>query len=153
MKKSTAVSLKTVLGIIAAITLFSLIKFPLTEGRAAKLDLLSIYADPLILFVYASSAAFFYGIYQAIRVTDFLSTSKTPVSSLQHALYQIQMCCAVLIACIASALAYIRFFLQGEDAAGPSMLGLITMLALAAVLTLVGRFQKRFAKPGSKQAR
>ena len=65
MKRSSTLFLKAILCLIAIVVLAGLIWFPQTEGRAANLDLISIYADPLIIYFYLASIPFFYGLYQA----------------------------------------------------------------------------------------
>ena len=49
MKKASTLFLKFVICLIAIAALIWLIWFPQLEGRAANLDLISIYTDPLII--------------------------------------------------------------------------------------------------------
>ena len=47
MKKSSTIFLQAVIVLIGIAALAIMIRFPQTEGRAANLDLFSIYADPM----------------------------------------------------------------------------------------------------------
>jgi hypothetical protein len=58
MKKSSTFFLKVVILLIAIGVLAGLIWFPQTEGRAAHLDLISIYTDPFIIYIYIASTPF-----------------------------------------------------------------------------------------------
>lgn len=58
MKRSATVFLKLATVLIGIVAIAIMIWFPLAEGRAANLDLLSIYFDPFILYIYAASIAF-----------------------------------------------------------------------------------------------
>ena len=70
MKKGSTLFLKFVICLIAIVTLILLIWFPQLEGRAVNLDLISIYADPLIIYAYIGSIPFFVGLYQAFKLLD-----------------------------------------------------------------------------------
>lgn len=59
MSRGSTLFLKGVIVCIALIVLASMIWFPQTEGRATNLDLISIYADPLIIYTYFASIPFF----------------------------------------------------------------------------------------------
>ena len=58
MKKNSIIFLQAVIVLIGMVALAILVRMPLTEGRAANLDLVNIYTDPLILYGYAASIAF-----------------------------------------------------------------------------------------------
>jgi len=49
-----------------------------------------------------------------------------------------------LISFIMVAVLYIRFFVQGEDHAGPTMIGIFMALAFGVIATAAGIFQKLF---------
>ena len=46
------------------------------EGRAANLDLIGIYSDPLIIYVYIGSIPFFVGLYQAFKVLNLIDANR-----------------------------------------------------------------------------
>ena len=65
MQRRSTIFLQVVIVALGIVALFIMIRFPLTEGRAANLDLFSIYADPFIIYGYVASIAFFVALYQA----------------------------------------------------------------------------------------
>src|SRR5690606_24036512 len=72
MKRISIVFLQAVIVLIGIVVLAIMIRFPLTEGRAANLDLFSIYADPFILYGYAASIAFFVALYKAFKLLGYI---------------------------------------------------------------------------------
>ena len=72
MKRSSTLFLKVVILFIAIGALIWLIWFPQLEGRAANLDLISIYKDPLIIYIYISSTPFFVALYQAFKFLSYV---------------------------------------------------------------------------------
>src|SRR3989344_5409413 len=75
MKKGSTLFLKVVICLIAIGALAGMIWFPQTEGRAANLDLISIYTDPFIIYIYIASTPFFVGLYQAFKLLNFIDGS------------------------------------------------------------------------------
>jgi hypothetical protein len=144
MKRGSTTFLKVVLGLIAAGVLVAMLWFPQTEGRAANLDLLSIYADPLILYVYLASVPFFIGLFQAFKLLNLIDANKAFSQDAVNALKNMKLASLSLIAFIISALVYIRFFANGDDPAGPTMLGLIVSLAFGVIATAASIFEKLF---------
>jgi len=61
MKRGSTVFLKVVLLLIGIGALAGLIWFPQTEGRATNLDLISIYKDPFIIYIFIASTHFLLG--------------------------------------------------------------------------------------------
>jgi hypothetical protein len=76
MKKLSTLFLKFVLSLIAIGALIWLIWFPQLEGRAANLDLISIYKDPLIIYAYIGSIPFFVALYQAFNLLGYIDGSE-----------------------------------------------------------------------------
>ncbi len=66
MKKGSTLFLKFVMCLIAIGALDMADLVSQLEGRAASLDLISIYMDPLIIYAYIGSIPFFVGLYQSI---------------------------------------------------------------------------------------
>jgi hypothetical protein len=146
MKKASILFLKVVILLVAVIVLAGMIRFPQTEGRATNLDLISIYSDPLIIYSYIASIPFFIGLYQAFKLLNFIDTNKTFSQDGVNTLKNMRFASLSLIGFIALALLYIRFFVNGEDPAGPTALGIILILAFGVIATATGIFQKRFQK-------
>jgi len=125
MKKAPTSFLKIVILFIATGTLAGMIWFPQTEGRAANLGLISIYKDPFIIYIYIASTPFFIGLYQAFKLLNFIDANKVFSRGAINTLKTIKFAFLSLIGFIALALFYIRFFVHGDNPAGPTMLGII----------------------------
>lgn len=141
-KRGSTLFLQAVLVLLAVLALAGLLYFPQTEGRAANLDLVSIYADPLILYVYFGSIPFFVGLYQAFKLLNLIEAGRAFSQGAVDTLKNMKFASLSLIGFIALALVYIRFFVHGDDPAGPTMLGIITTFAAAVIATAAGVFQK-----------
>lgn len=144
MKKNSTLFLKFVLVLMALVVLTGLLWFPQTEGRAANLDLISIYADPFIIYIYIGSIPFFVGLYQAFKLLNFIETNRAFSQGAVDTLKKMKLASLSLIGFIALALLYLRFFAQGDDVAGPVMLGIIVSFAIAVIATAAAVFQKLF---------
>jgi hypothetical protein len=142
MKKGSTIFLKGVILLIAVVTLIGLIRFPLTEGRADNLDLISIYKDPLIIYIYIGSIPFFIGLYQAFKLLNFIEESRTFSKGAVNTLKNIRFAALSLICTITLALGYIRLFANGDDPAGPTALGIIVCFALVVIATGATVFQR-----------
>lgn len=144
MKRGSTLFLKTVIILIGLAVCSSLIWFPQTEGRAANLDLISIYSDPLILFVYLGSIPFFYGLYQAFKLLNLIDANKAFSQTAVNTIRNMKYASVILISFIIMALIFIRYFAQGDDVAGPTMLGVCISLAFGVIATAASIFQKLF---------
>ena len=130
MKGMSIVFLQAVVVLIGIVVLAILIRAPLTEGRATNLDLFSIYADPLILYGYAASIAFFVALYKAFKLLGYIGQNKVFSSNAVQTLKSIKYCAIVLGISIVLAGVYIRLFHhEDDDPAG--------FLALCIVTTFV----------------
>ncbi|MFV0537944.1 MAG: DUF2975 domain-containing protein [Dysgonomonas sp.] len=130
MKTISIVFLQTVIVFIGIATLAILILAPLNEGRAANLDLFSIYFDKFILFVYATSIAFFIALYKVFRLLGLIRQNELYSSEAIRAVKNIKYCAIVLSILIVIAGLYVRIFHSKEDdPAG--------FLAICAVITFV----------------
>ncbi len=145
MKKGSTLFLKGVLLLIAIGVLAGMIRFPLTEGAAANKDLLTIYTNPFIMYVYLGSLPFFVGLYQAFKLLGFIEAGKAFSQGAVNTLKNIKFASLTLIGFIVLALILIRLMAQGEDdPAGPTMLGIIVSFAVAVIATAAAIFQKLF---------
>src|SRR5688500_8121304 len=95
MKRIPTIFLQTVIVLIGIVVLAVLIRLPLIEGRAANLDLLSVYSDPFILYGYAASIAFFVGLYKAFKLLGYIGQNKVFSSNSVGALKSIKYCAIV----------------------------------------------------------
>jgi len=133
MKKSSTIFLKAVTVLIGIVVLFIMIRFPLTEGRAVNLDLFSIYSDPLIVYGYLASIAFFVALYQAFKLLGYIGQNKVFSLSSVKALRTIKYCAIVLGILIVMAALYIRMFHATDD--DPA--GFIAMAIVATFISIV----------------
>ena len=142
MKRGSTLFLKGVLGLIAIVVLAGMIRFPQTEGRAANLDLISIYKDPFIIYIYNGSIPFFVGLYQAFKLLNLIDANSAFSQGAVTALKNMKFASLSLIGFIALALLFIRFAAAGDDPAGPTMLGILVSFALAVIATAAAVFHK-----------
>ena len=144
MKKGSTLFLKIVLVLMAIGVTAGLLWFPQTEGVAKNLDLISIYINPFIIYMYIASVPFFVGLYQAFKLLNFIDSNKAFSQGAVNTLRNMKLASLALIGFIVLGLLYIRFFVHGDDPAGPTMLGIIVSFAVAVIATAAAVFQKLF---------
>ncbi len=139
MKKISTIFLQVVVVLIGIAALAIMIRFPLTEGRAANLDLFSIYADPFIIYGYLASIAFFVALYQAFKLLGYIGQNKLFLFNSVKALRNIKYCAVVLSVLIAIAAIYIRisFALHAEGAKDDDPAGFIAVSIVATFISIV----------------
>jgi len=115
MKRISIIFLQAVIVLIGMGALFLMIRLPLTEGRAENLDLFSIYADPFILYGYASSIAFFVALYKAVKFLGYIGQNKLFSQKAIRTLSSIKYCAIILSILIVLAGLYIKMFHDKED--------------------------------------
>lgn len=143
MKRISIVFLQAVIVLTGIVALAILIRFPLTEGRAANLDLFSIYSDPFILYGYATSIAFFVALYKAFKLLGYIGQNKVFSSNSVKTLKSIKYCAIVLSILIVLAGLYIRLFHNKEDdPAGFLSICIVTTFASIVVATAAAIFEK-----------
>ncbi len=135
--------LKLAILLIGTGAFVGMILFPQTEGRAVNLDLFEIYNDPFIIYIYIASIPFFIGLYQAFKLLNFIEAGKAFSQGAVNSLNNIKLACISFIGFIILALVYIRFFIRGEDPAGPTMLGFVAILASVIISTTAAVFQRQ----------
>lgn len=141
MKKRSTLFLKLVIFLIALAMLAGLGWFPQTEGRAANLDLISIYSDPFIIYIYIASVPFFMALYQALKILGFIDKNKIFSQASVKAMRNIKYCALAVIGFLIMALLYIRIMVHGDDPAGPTMLGFVAIVTSTVIATAAGIFQ------------
>ncbi len=143
MKRSLILCLKVVVLLIAASALVGLIQFPRTEGRAVNLDLIRIYTNPFIIYIYIASVPFFTGLYQAFKLLNLLEANRIYSQDAVNSLKVMKLASISLIGFIALAVFYIRFFANGDDdPAGFVSLGVLGSFLAVITVTAVSAFQK-----------
>ena len=143
MKKISILFLQAVILIIGIVVLFILARFPLTEGRAENLDLFSIYFDPLIMYGYASSIAFFVALYKAFELLGYIGQNKLFSPDSIRALKSIKYCAVLLSILIVAAGLYIWMFHNKEDdPAGFLAICIVTTFISIVVATAMAVLEK-----------
>ena len=143
MKRVLTIFFQAVIVLIGIMALAILIRFPLIEGRAANLDLFSIYADPFILYGYAVSIAFFVALYKAFKLLGYIGQNKVFSSNSVAALKSIKYCAiALCISIVTAGILIILFHDKEDDPAGFLALCIVTTFASIVVATVAARFEK-----------
>ncbi|PUZ26135.1 DUF2975 domain-containing protein [Chitinophaga parva] len=145
MKRTALTLLQAVIVLISLVVLAMLIRFPLTEGRAANLDLFSIYTDPFILYGYATSIVFFAALYQAFKLLGYIGRDQTYSSNAVGTLKRIKYCTILLSALMVIAGLYIKIFHHKEDdpAGFLAVCIAVTLVCIAAAAT-AATFEKKW---------
>ncbi len=147
MKKASIIFLQAVVVIIGTVALAILIRFPLTEGRATNLDLFSIYFDPLIIYAYLASVAFFIALYKAFILLGFIGQNKIFDIKSVKALTNIKHCAIALSIMIVLAGVYVRIFhSKDDDPAGFIALCILTTFISVVLATAAAIFEKILQK-------
>jgi hypothetical protein len=143
MRRSSIIFLQGVVLLFGVVALSIMIRLPMIEGRAENLDLFSIYADPFILYGYASSIAFFVALYKAFKLLGYIGQNKLFSLTAVRTLRSIKYCAVMLSILIAAAGLYIRIFHdKDDDAAGFLALCIVTTFISIAVATAVAVLEK-----------
>lgn len=143
MKRISVVFLQVVVVLIGIVALVILIWFPSTEGRATNLDLFSIYSDPLILYGYAASIAFFVALYEAFKLLGYIGQNQVFSSNAVKTLKSIKYCAIILSILIVIAGVYIRIFhSKDDDPAGFIAMCIITTFVSIVVATAAAIVEK-----------
>ena len=143
MKRSSTIFLQAVIVLIGIVALAIMIRFPLTEGRAANLDLLSIYADPFIIYGYVASIAFFVALYQAFKLLGHIGQNKVFSRNSVKALRTIKYCAIAVSISIVMAALYIRIFhAKDDDPAGFIAIAILATFISIVIATAATVFEK-----------
>ena len=145
MKRSSTLFLKVVILLIAIGALAGMIRFPQTEGRAANLDLISIYGDPFILYLYVASIPFYVALYQAIKLLGCVEKNTIFSETAVKVVGNIKYCAIAVVSFIAAAVSYIfvmaKVAATNDDPAGFVAIGLVVIFASAVIATAAAVFQ------------
>lgn len=143
MKRTSILFLQAVIILIGLVVLFVLIRMPMLEGRAANLDIVSIYADPFILYGYTASIAFFFALYKAFKLLGYIGQNKVFTAEAVGTLKSIKYCALVLTIMIVLAAIYVRIFhADDDDPAGFMAMCIVSSFACVVVGTAAAVFQK-----------
>jgi hypothetical protein len=119
-----------------------MIWFPQTEGRAANLDLIRIYADPLIIYGYIASLPFFIALYQAFKLLGYVDNNQVFSQPAVTAVRNVKFCAVTIGGFIVLGILFIRLFANGDDPAGPTALGILTTFISIIIATGAAVFER-----------
>jgi hypothetical protein len=142
MKRGSTLFLKLVILLIAIVVLAWMIVFPQLEGRAANLDLISIYRDPFILYGYIASIPFFASLFQAFRLLGYVEENRVFSQPAVRAVRAIKYCAIAIPVFILVGEIYIIFGANGDDSAGPVALGMYVTFTSIVIATAVAIFER-----------
>jgi hypothetical protein len=143
MKQISTVFLQVVVVLIGIGALVLLLWMPLTEGRATNLDLFHIYFDPLILYAYAASIAFFVALYKTFKLFGYIGQNKVFSTDSVKTIKSIKHCAIILGILIVLAGVYIRLFHEKEDdPAGFIAICIVTTFVSIVFATAAAVFEK-----------
>jgi len=147
MKRSSTIFLQVVIVLIGIVALAIMIRFPLTEGRAANLDLFSIYSDPFIVYGYLASIPFFIALYQAFKLLRYIGQNKVFSLSSVKTLRTIKYCAITQGILIVMAALYIRISWifhakSDDDPAGFIAIAILATFISAVIATAAAVFEK-----------
>src|SRR6185437_4511292 len=143
MKRSSTIFLQVVIVLIGIVALVIMIRFPLTEGRAANLDLYHIYADPFLAYGYLASIPFFVALYQAFKLLGYIGQNKVFSLSSVKTLRAIKYCAIILSASIVmAALFIITSHNKDDDPAGFIAMCIVTTFLSIVIATAAAVFER-----------
>ncbi|MFH0891268.1 MAG: DUF2975 domain-containing protein [Candidatus Falkowbacteria bacterium] len=147
MKQTSATFFQTVIGLVGVLALAFLLRLPLTEGKAANLDLFSIYSDPFIIYGYLASIAFFMALYQVFKLLGFIGQNKLFSLNSVKALRTIKYCAITLSILIVMAGLYIRIFhAEDDDPAGFLALCIAATFISVIIAVAAAKFERHLRK-------
>lgn len=152
MKHGFTLLLKLVIFLVAIAALAGMVRLPQTEGRAANLNLIEIYSDPFIIYLYLASIPFFIALYQVFKLLGLVDKNKIFSQASLKAVRNIKYCAIVLAGFLAAAISYIFVVAEAtnDDGAGAIAIGIITIVATSVVAFTAAIFQKRMQNEGIK---
>lgn len=142
MKKGSTLFLQFVICLVAIVTLLWLIRFPQLEGRAANLDLISIYIDPLIIYTYIGTIPLFVGLYQVFKLLGYVDGNKIFSQSSVNVMRNIKYCAIIFSGFVMLGILYIRLFVAGDDSAGVTAFSMVIIFGSIVVATAAAVFQR-----------
>src|SRR5688500_7505336 len=120
MKRGSTLFLKSIVVLVGMVMLAGMLVFPQREGRAASLDLISIYRDPFIIYSFIAAIPFFVALFQALKLLGYVEKDAIFTQAAISAVRIVKYCALATIGFLAGALLFIRFMAQGDDPAGPT---------------------------------
>ncbi len=147
MKKFSTFFFQAVIVLVGLLALVMLIWIPQTEGRAANLDLISIYADPFILYGYAASVLFFLALYNIFKLLGYIRQNNIFTAKAINIIKNIRQYLMVFGFLVLLSALYVKFFHNpADDSAGFMSLSALIILTCAVGVTAAAIFQHLLQK-------
>jgi hypothetical protein len=143
MKRSTALLLQVVIGLIGIGVLAFLLGEPHLEGRNAHATTFEIYfKDPFLAYVYVGSIPFFVALYRAFGLLGQVRQHRAFSQASVDALRVIKRCAITIIGFVAGAVVFIIMFGDPEDRPPGISMSLLVMLLSSLVAIAAARIAR-----------
>jgi hypothetical protein len=138
MKQGSTVFLRGVVYLLGLIVL-ALCVFALPAGISS--DQTGMYR-PILLGLYVPAIPFFWALYWALKLLDYIDHNKAFSELSVNALTQIKYCAITISALFAAGLPYIYVVADRDDAPGALAIGLVITFASVVIATFAAVLQK-----------
>ncbi|HEX5284391.1 MAG TPA: DUF2975 domain-containing protein [Bryocella sp.] len=136
--------LQVVVVLIGIGSLALLLVEPQHEGRNVHSTLFQVYFhDPFLAYAYTGSLAYFFALYQAFKLLEYVGRNEVFTQRSVKALRTIKYCGMVLVGFLLGAEAYFFIVVRGtDDIAGGVMMGLVLIFVSTVVATAAAVFER-----------
>jgi len=121
MKRGSILFLRAVIVLVGVAVLAGLLWEPQVEGVNRNADLVTIYFNPFIAYVYVGSLPFFFGLYQAFKLLGYVDHGQAFSPDGVEALRRIKYCALAVIGFIVGGEVYILLGVSDDRAGGVAM--------------------------------
>jgi hypothetical protein len=148
LNKTSLLFLKFAVILIAIVSLCVMIRFPQTEGRAANLDLVSIYKDPFVIYLYIASIPFFAALYHAFTLLGYIEQNNMFSKAAMKTAEKVKYYAMAYIGFVAVAILYVFVLSKttNDDGAGAMMMGFVIIFISAVIAASADVFKKLLQK-------
>lgn len=147
MKRTLITFLQVITVLIGISALAFMLVEPHFEGRNVNATAFEVYfKDPFLIYAYTASIAFFFALYQILKVLEYIKQNKTFSPQTVKALRTIKRCAVALIAFVTAPLLYLFIVRPEDDIAGGVAVGLLILSVSTIVAIAAWRFKKVIQK-------
>lgn len=146
--KRTLITFLQVIIVLVGISAFAfMLVEPHFEGRNPNATVFEVYfKDPFLIYAYTASIAFFFALYQILKVLEYIKQNKTFSPRTVEALRKIKRCAVALIAFVTAPLVYLLIARPEDDIAGGVAVGLLIISVSTLVAIAAWRFKQIIQK-------
>ena len=137
MKQGSTLFLKTVISLLGAAVL-AVCAFVLPAGISS--DQVGYYR-PLLLGLYIPAIPFFFALYQAFKLLNYIDQNKAFSDLSVRALKNIKYCAVAISALFAVGMPYIFYVADRDDAPGVALIGFVIIFASFVIATFAAVLQ------------